>query len=802
MLSLPIDAILSDLLATLQASPNLVLSAAPGAGKTTRVPLALLQRIPQGRIIMLEPRRLAAVSAARYMAGLLGEQVGQTVGYTIRFERKVSSATRIVVVTEGVLTRRLQNDPELAGVACVIFDEFHERSLHADLGLALCLESQASLRPDLKLLVMSATLDCGPVARLLHDAPVLVCEGRQYPVEARFLPGIDRQPLPKRMAAVIRQALAEEEGDLLAFLPGSSEIRQVAQELAGSTAAVVYPLYGDLPFEQQQRAILPGPQRRVVLATSIAETSLTIEGVRIVVDSGLSRRLQLDPATGLERLVTVRASRAQAEQRAGRAGRTAPGVCYRLFSQQTWLAMTPFSPPEINTADLAPLLLELAAWGTADPSALAWLDQPPAVHLAAAHDLLQQLGAVDNCKRITALGARMVRLPLHPRLARLVLAAQEQDAAAAGCLLAAQLSSRTVLARTVRQVAGQLCRLLGEQQAHLPHDSLDLLSAAPEIAVTAWPDRIAMLREGSQECYLLVSGRGARLSSKVDCAGSRFLVALQVDGGQGRDGIIHQAVGLTGEQLRHTAASLISSGRQVCWDTTQGRVVATEDERIGAVVLASRQVAATDAEAVPLLLQQLRQDGLGLLNWTAAARQLQARARLAAELLPEQDWPDLSDDGLRQALEVWLAPHLVGCRSLQGLQQLELVKLLREIIPYNLLQSLDTEAPEQFRLPSGRKTTLDYTDPEGPVLSAKLQELFGLAVSPTVCRGRRAVLVHLLSPAGRPVAVTRDLTSFWERGYRDVRKELRGRYPRHPWPDDPWNAAATHKTTKALKRSN
>lgn len=800
MSQLPIEYIVPNLLDTLQNHVNVVLSAAPGAGKTTRVPLALLQVIPAsaGRIVMLEPRRIAAASAARYMAGLLGEQAGQTVGYTIRFESKVSAATRIEVVTEGVLTRRIQNDPELNGVACVIFDEFHERSIHADLGLALCLEAQAGLRPDLKLLVMSATLDCVPISQLLGNAPVLVSEGRQFPVELRYqsLPG--RQPLVRQMAAVIRTALAEQEGDLLAFLPGSGEIRGVAQELEGISRAVICPLYGDLPFEQQQQAILPGAQRRVVLATSIAETSLTIKGVRIVVDSGLSRRLQLDPATGLERLVTVRASQAQAEQRKGRAGRTQSGVCYRLFSQQTWQAMTPHSPAEIMTADLAPLLLELAAWGVRDPSTLAWLDQPPVPHLATAYELLFQLGAVDECKRITALGREMVRLPLHPRLARLVLAAQEQGLSAAGCMLAAQLSNRAATGRQIQQAAGQLLRLLGCAQEPLPRDPLDSLYAAPEILVAAWPDRVAMLREGGDGRYLLASGRGARLSPKAGGEGSRFLVALQVDGGQGADGVIHQAVALTGEQLRSAANNLITVGREVWWDAGQSRVAAAEQERLGAMVLSSKQIKATDDEVLPLLLEQIRQQGLGLLGWPAEARQLQARVELAAGLLPEDGWPDLSDAALLATVEEWVLPHLSGVRTLQGIRQLKIIDLLQEIVGWKLLKSIDSLVPTHLVLPSGRRAYLDYADPEGPVLSAKLQELFGLAISPTICRGRRPVLVHLLSPAGRPVAVTRDLRSFWENGYPEVRKELRGRYPKHPWPDDPWTAVATHKTNKAL----
>lgn len=801
--SLPITQILPELLATLKAHTNLVLSAPPGAGKTTRVPLELLTIIPSeaGRIIMLEPRRIAAASAARYMAQSLGEPVGQTVGYTIRFESKVSNATRIEVVTEGVLTRRIQHDPELSGVACVIFDEFHERSIHGDLGLALCLETQTILRPDLKLLVMSATLDCKPISRLLGDAPILSSEGRAFPVAVRYPATVsEKQPLARRMAAAIKTALAEEAGDLLAFLPGTGEIRAVERELAGLSSAVVCPLYGDLAFEKQQQAILPGAQRRVVLATNIAETSLTIDGVRIVVDSGLTRRLQLDPATGLERLVTVRAAKASADQRTGRAGRTAAGVCYRLYPQQSYQAMTPFNPPEILTADLAPLLLELAAWGVRDSVALSWLDQPPGQHLAAAQELLQLLGALDLAGAITELGRRMVQLPLHPRLARLLLAAQDQGQAVTGCYLAAQLSNRSTATRAIEQTAQQLLRLVGEKPQKCQSVGLDLLHSAPEMAVAAWPDRIAMQRQGSEGRYLLASGRGAVLSPKAGCAGAAFLVALQVDGGEGADGLIHQAVGLSGEQLRQAAGHLIIKQRQIGWDAVNGRVVAAEQEQIGAVVLASRQIQADDSEAIPLLLELIKRNGLEILGWNEQTRQLQARVGLAARLLAEDGWPDISDAALLNTVEIWLGPQLSGIRSLQGLQQRSLLHLLQELVGWNMLQSLDAVAPTHLSIPSGRKVALDYTDQEGPVLSVKLQELFGLATSPMVCKGRRAVLVHLLSPAGRPVAVTRDLKGFWERGYLEVRKELRGRYPKHPWPDDPWNAVATHKTKRAMEK--
>ncbi len=797
---LPIDDSLPGLLATLGENPNTVLSAPPGAGKTTRVPLALLAVIPPeaGRIVMLEPRRIAAAAAARYMAVSLGESVGQTVGYAIRFERKVSSRTRIEVVTEGILTRRLQDDPDLTGVACVIFDEFHERSIHADLGLALCLESQAALRPDLKLLVMSATLDCAPLARLLGDAPVVVSQGRSFPVELRYQTATDRLPLPRRMAAAIRQALGEEEGDLLAFLPGSGEIRAVQRELAGMPAIAVCPLYGDLPFEQQQQAMQPGPQRRVVLATNIAETSLTIDGVRIVLDSGLTRRMQLDPATGLERLVTVRASRASAVQRSGRAGRTAAGVCYRLYSEHSFQAMTPFSPAEIMTADLAPLVLELAVWGVGASAPLAWLDPPPAAHLAAAGELLRLLGAVGAEGAITPLGRKMVRLPVHPRLARLLLEAGQRGLLPAACRLAAQLSNRPTALSAIKRTEQQLLQLMGvrgENAAGVGDDAL----LAP-LYLAAWPDRIAQRRPGDGGRYLLASGRGAVLARSYDSR-SGLAVALQVDGGLGADGVIHQLAAVTEAQIRQTVPQLVVRQRQVGWDDAGGRVAVTEQERIGAVVLVSRQVAATDEEALPLLLDQVARRGVAGLNWSAAARQMQGRVGLAARLVPEEGWPELSDDRLAERLADWLGPQLSGVRSWQELQKVDLQQALQQQLGWRLAQELDRVAPSQLLIPSGRRVNLDYTAGEGPVLAVKLQELFGLATSPTVCRGRLAVLVHLLSPAGRPVAVTRDLKGFWERGYPEVRKELRGRYPKHPWPDDPWNAPATGLTRRRLEAS-
>jgi len=823
---LPIEHILPELLRTVQTHPNTVLSAPPGAGKTTRVPLALLSAIPAeaGRIVMLEPRRIAAVAATRFMADTLGEPVGQTVGYAVRFERKVSPRTRIEVVTEGMLTRRIQDDPSLSGVACVIFDEFHERSIHADLGLALCLEAQAALRDDLKLVVMSATLETEPLIRLLGNAPLVASQGRSFPVEVRYVSGDERLRLPQRMAGAIRQALATDDGDLLAFLPGSGEIRAVQRELGSNAGVLVCPLYGDLSLEAQRRAILPGGERRVVLATSIAETSLTIDGVRVVVDCGLSRRQQYDPSSGLDRLVTVRSSKASALQRTGRAGRTAPGVCYRLYSEHSFTAMTSHTPPEMLTADLAPLLLELAAWGAAAPRSLPWLDPPPAAALTAAAELLRLLGALTAEGRITPLGREMVRLPVHPRLARLLLESKAHGVERSACRVAALLSGRDPFRReaamlcasdlssrlermeqqdnsnesaSVRRIEEQLLRLVGSDNCN-SHLKSDAETLAP-LVLAAWPDRLAMKRGADDEQFLLASGRGARLSPHCGVRQHDLLVALQVDGGSGAEGVIHLASAVTIDQIRHTLPGLLQQVRQVCWDEAAGRVTAACEERIGAVVLSSRQVKAADVEAVPLLLEQVKRRGVASLGWTTVARQLQGRVLLAARLLPEEGWPELSDPWLLEQLADWLGPCLCGLRSRQELERVDLLQPLREMLGWKLLTTLDVVAPTTMTVPSGRSMQLDYSSPEGPVLAVKLQELFGLADSPTICRGRMAVLVHLLSPAGRPVAITRDLKGFWERGYPEVRKELRGRYPKHPWPDDPWNAPATHRTKRALE---
>lgn len=833
---LPIDGILPELLTAIRSRCTCVLHAPPGAGKTTRVPIALLDAIPPsaGKIVMLEPRRLAAVSAARWMARTLGEEPGKTVGYSIRFESCSGPQTRIEVVTEGILTRRIQSDPLLEGVAMVIFDEFHERSIHADLGLALCLDVQRQVRDDLKILVMSATLDCEPLARLMDGAPVLSSAGRSFPVQEIYLEDQPRGPLPPRMAAATMRAVAETEGDILVFLPGAGEIRSCAARLGDAGLAqrgiAIHPLYGDLPFEQQQAAIQPGRQRKVVLATSIAETSLTIEGVRTVVDCGLSRRIRHDVGSGLNRLVTVRESQSSAEQRRGRAGRLAPGTCYRLFSRHTHHAMTPHTPPEILESDLSPLVLELAAWGAGNPGDLSWLDPPPEAALMAARQLLADLSALDDAGRITPLGRSMARLPVHPRLARLLLKAEEIGCPGTGCDLAALLSERDIVRRgagstlvsghfttlsdrldllkewratgrisghadpgalkAVERISLQLQRLLKtgrDSRADCGHGEVGRL------VLTAYPDRLARLRAADEVRYILANGRGARLASEAVVSRAPFLVALSVDGGERGDGIIHLAETVTEEVFRSELALKIETRDEIVWDAREGRITAVRGEFIGAVCLSSTAFAPKPDALLPVVIEALRASGLTLLSRDDAFFQLRARVQLLRQSFPGDGWPDFSDAALLDSLEDWLGPFLNGIRTVQQLAAVSCAAALLARLEYRQRQALEELAPIHVTVPSGSRIRLDYCQGEQPVLAVKLQELFGLAETPTVAQGRVAVLLHLLSPAGRPIQVTRDLKGFWDGSYHQVKKELKGRYPKHPWPDDPWSAVPTHR---------
>jgi len=833
-IQLPIDEILPRLKQALAGHQAAVLQAPPGAGKTTRVPLALLEeKWLDGRaILMLEPRRLAATNAARFMAAQRGEEVGAAVGYAIRFEQRTSQATRIHVVTEGVLIRRLQQDPELSGVGLVIFDEFHERSLDSDLALALCRDAQLGLREDLKILIMSATLDAEPVARLLGDAPLVTSSGRRYPVDVRHLEHDPQGPLEAATAAAVQKALGESSGDVLVFLPGAAEIRRCQQRLRGQTGSEVdiRPLYGWLPFAAQEQAILPGARRRVVLATNIAETSLTIEGITIVVDAGFERRPRYDPATGLSRLETVRISAASAEQRAGRAGRLAPGVCYRLWSPATQGGLLPFTPAEIRQADLSDLALDLARWGVREAADLTWLDLPPSGALAGARQLLRKLKAIDHQDRITPYGEQMARIPAHPRLAHLMLLARQRGEAALGCDLAALLSERDILRNqaqktytspsdlldrlevlnrfrsgggsagdpgglpAVERAARQWRRILGSgvpgAQADATAEQVGRLLAA------AFPDRVGREREPGSGRYLLVNGRGARLSRFSAVRNASWLVAVEVEGSVQSEGDIRLASAIDEEIVRELFAGELNWRRRVFWDEREGRVVARDEQALGALIFAARPIRVPQEEIAAALIDGILQHGLEVLNWTPGARQMLARARLLAEALPEWGWPELSEEALTENLTAWLGPFLGACRNLADLGRLDLLPALQALLGWERLQQIEREAPTHLEVPSGSRIRLDYEAPEPPVLAVKLQELFGLAETPRVACGRVPVLIHLLSPARRPVAVTRDLGSFWSNTYLEVRKELAGRYPKHPWPQDPWSGDATRRTKK------
>lgn len=835
---LPIESILPALKRVVTDSSNTVLHAPPGAGKTTRVPLALLDLpcLEGGRIVMLEPRRLAAVHAAHRMARSFGEQAGGTIGYAMRFERRVSAATRVEVVTEGILTRRLQRDPCLEGISLVIFDEFHERNLNADLALALCLEVQREVRPDLKILVMSATMDCASVAAILGNAPIVASEGRAFPVEVRYRHDSGHTRLPERMAAAVREALAGTGGDILAFLPGSGEIRSCHELLREGLqpGVAVHPLYGDLPFAEQEKAILPGSGRKVVLATNIAETSLTIEGVSVVIDSGLSRMVRHDPSCGMNRLVTVRESSASAEQRRGRAGRLGPGVCYRLFSEHAFHAMTGFSPPEITVADLSPLVLELAVWGSQDFSILSWIDPPPAAAVSAAQELLRDLGALNGNLRATERGRQMAEFPVHPRIAALLLRGRESGLAEVAAWCAALISERDIFryrqgeeagvcesdllerlhalrrrgigrdclvdrgaVRAVARTAEQLTRLLREKNARLPEDAESVEVA--RMLLAAYPDRVARQREDGSDRYVLANGRGARLSPRSGVRNRALILAIHVDAGSGGEGVIHQACSLADELVRAECRERLEASARVVWEAAQERVMAWEEERLGAVVLARRQAIPSDDEAIPLLLEQVRENGLDILGWNRAARRFQGRVALLGQAFAGGHWPDLDDGRLLDELEAWLAPFLSGVRSRRELAAVDVGAALRALLTRDQLRLLEEQAPTHVAVPSGHRIEIDYRPGSEPVLAVKLQEMFGLADTPSIAGGRVKLLLHLLSPAGRPVQVTRDLGNFWESGYREVKRELKGRYPKHPWPDDPWNAVATRKTTRTLK---
>jgi ATP-dependent helicase HrpB len=818
---LPIDPVLPDLLDALARGTSAVLEAPPGAGKTTRVPLALLDAPwrGDGRILVLEPRRLAARAAAARMASLLGEEVGRTVGYRVRLDARVSDATRIEVVTEGLYLRRLQADPELPGVAAVLFDEVHERNLDADLALALTLDARAALRDDLRVVAMSATLDGAAVARLLGGAPVVSSAGRAFPVEVRHIdpgPAAASARIEDAVAAAVRRALAEEEGSVLVFLPGLREIRRTEALLADRVPpdVLVAPLHGDLPLGAQDAAIRPAPdgRRKVVLATSIAETSLTIEGVRVVVDSGLMRLPRFDPRSGMGRLETVRVSLSAAEQRRGRAGRTQPGVCWRLWPEPETRALRPHTEPEIRTADLAPLALELAAWGTA-PEDLPWLDPPPAAPLAQARDLLRRLGALDGDGRITDHGRAMARLGAHPRLAHMLVRGGEMGLGPLACDLAALIEARDVLRReggrdpdlrlrldalagrervgadraavaSVREQARRLRRDLGVRGETAPEDA----ERAGALVALAYPDRVAQ-RRGPPGSFRMANGRGAALPPEDPLAGAEFLAVADLDG-DAANARIFRCAPISRAEIEAASGDAAAARDVVAWDAREGAVVARRRRAVGALVLEDAALPDPPADLVlAAMLEGVRQGWPHVLPWTDAARDLRARVAFCARLEPSA-WPDWSDEGLAATLPDWLGPHLAGMTRLKHLERLDVAGVLAGSLDRTLRRRLDQLAPTHAEVPTGARRPIDYSGPE-PVLAVKLQEMFGAARGPAVGDGRVPLVLHLLSPAGRPVQVTRDLAGFWAGSYAAVRADLRGRYPRHPWPEDPATAAPT-----------
>ncbi len=840
--SLPINQVLPKLSAALHTSSNVVLVAPPGAGKTTCVPLALLQEswLADQRIVMLEPRRLAARTAARFMAASLGERVGESVGYRVKMETRVGPRTRVEVVTEGVLTRLLQADPALEGVGLVIFDEFHERNLHSDLGLALTLQSQSILRDDLRVLVMSATLDVESVVGVLGEVPVIKSEGQSYPVQTHYLerPAGDRR-LEGVVASAVVDALEETSGDVLVFLPGMGEIRRVMNRLAATMGGALKgvrlaALHGSLSQTEQDAAIAPSSsgERKVVLATNIAESSLTVEGVRVVIDSGLARVPRFSPRTGMTRLETIPVAADSADQRRGRAGRLGPGVCYRLWTESEHRARPGHSIPEILQSDLASLALELAVWGVRDPDELLWIDTPPRSAYEQAVELLRRLDALTKDGAVTEHGRNMAAMGLHPRLAHMILRSAPLGLGRAACELAALLSNRDLLrsetrvddvdmrlrlealhagrrGETVRTATGMAWvdpavrqATLAEAQnlmeklprqargAELDGDHGDEPAHCGLLVAFAYPDRIAQRRPAGG--FLLSNGRGAIVSEQQPLQESEYLAVAELDD-RGANSRIVLAAPITLTALEQHFQKQIEVESNVAWDSAAQAVRARRLKRLGALVLNEKPLTDPEPDAVSrALLEGIASQGLGILPWTKGARQLQQR--LIFMHAQQHDWPDVRDAALTRTLTEWLGPFLVGMSGKEDLQHLNLVDILQASLSWEQRQRLEVWAPTHFQAPSGSRIPIDYSDPERPAIAVRLQELFGLQETPGVGQGRVPLSIQLLSPAQRPVQVTQDLASFWREAYFEVRKELKGRYPKHPWPEDPLTAEPTRRT--------
>lgn len=804
---LPVAAVLPELLTALDSAPQALLSAPTGAGKSTWLPLQFLaHKGIEGRIILLEPRRLAARNVAQRLAELLDEKPGETVGYRMRAQSCVGPATRLEVVTEGVLTRMIQRDPELSGVGLVILDEFHERSLQADLALALLLDVQQGLRDDLRLLIMSATLDNDRLQQCLPDAPVIVSEGRAFPVERRYQPLAPQLRFDEAVAVACAELLRKEPGSLLLFLPGVGEILRVQEQLSTRVGSDVLlcPLYGALSLSDQRKAILPAPQgmRKVVLATNIAETSLTIEGIRLVVDCAQERVARFDARTGLTRLITQRISHASMTQRAGRAGRLEPGICLHLIAKEQAERAAAQGEPEILHSDLSGLLMELLQWGCRDPAQLTWLDLPPAVNLQAAKRLLYLLGALDG-EQLSVTGQKMAALGNDPRLAAMLVSASIPDDAATAAKLAAVLEEPPRMGNTDLGVAFSRHQPAWEQRSqqllkrlNVRNGEADASRIAPLLA-QAFADRIAR-RRSLDGRYQLANGMGAALDADDALGRHEWLIApLLLQGSASPDARILLALPLDIDALIQRCPELLHQSDTIEWDEAQGTLKAWRRLRIGELTVKVQPLAKPSEEELHLaMLNGIRDKGLNVLNWTPAAEQLRLRLHCAAKWLPEYDWPAVDDRTLLDTLENWLLPHMSGVHSLRGLKSLDVHQALSGLLDYSLQQRLVSSLPTHYTVPTGSRIAIRYHDDNPPALAVRMQEMFGEARTPTIAEGRVPLVLELLSPAQRPLQITQDLAAFWQGSYRDVQKEMKGRYPKHVWPDDPANTAPTRRTKK------
>ncbi|APY66355.1 ATP-dependent helicase HrpB [Salmonella enterica subsp. enterica serovar Johannesburg str. ST203] len=808
--SLPVAAVLPELLTALKTAPQVLLSAPTGAGKSTWLPLQLLQLLQQGpvagKILQLEPRRLAARNVAQRLAEALNEKPGETVGYRMRAQSCVGPRTRLEVVTEGVLTRMIQRDPELRGVGLVILDEFHERSLQADLALALLLDIQQGLRDDLRLLIMSATLDNDRLCQRLPDAPTIVSEGRAFPVERRYQPLAAHLRFDEAVAMATAELLRHENGSLLLFLPGVGEIQRVHEHLASRVGSDVLlcPLYGALSLEAQRKAIVPAPagMRKVVLATNIAETSLTIEGIRLVVDSAQERVARFDARTGLTRLVTQRISQASMTQRAGRAGRLAPGICLHLLAKEQAERAAAQSDPEILHSDLSGLLMEVLQWGCHDPASLFWLDRPPEVNLQAARRLLLMLGALEG-ERLSARGRKMAAMGNDPRLAAMLVNAGEGDSAATAAMLAAILEDPPRGGGTDLSVLFSRRQPGWQQRSQQLLKRLQVRNGEPDSALImpllarAFSDRIAR-RRGQEGRYQLANGMGAMLDADDALGRHEWLIApLLLQGSASPDARILLAQPLDIASLIQACPDLLRQSDTVEWDEVQGTLKAWRRMRIGQLTVNVQPLAKPSEEELhQAMLNGIRDKGLAVLNWTPEAEQFRLRLHCAAKWLPEYDWPAVDEASLLATLENWLLPHMTGVQSLRSLKSLNVTQALRGLLDYAMLQRLDSELPGHYTVPTGSRITIRYHEDNPPALAVRMQEMFGEAKTPTIAQGRVPLVLELLSPAQRPLQITRDLSAFWQGAYREVQKEMKGRYPKHVWPDDPANTAPTRRTKK------